>query len=34
LGYILRYIRYAFVPFWTTFLAPWVFLKINLAKVE
>ena len=34
LGYILRYIRYAFVPFWMTFLAPWIFLKTRLADRE
>ncbi len=32
LGYILRYLRYATVTFWVTFLAPWVFLKLGLAK--
>ncbi len=31
-GYILRYIRYAAVAFWGMFGAPWVFLKIGLAK--
>lgn len=31
-GYILRYIRYATVSFWATFLAPWVFIKIGLAE--
>ena len=34
LGYILRYIRYALVSLWTTFLAPWIFLKTNLAESE
>jgi membrane-associated phospholipid phosphatase len=34
LGYALRYIRYAAVPFWVTFLAPWVFLKTKLAEPE
>lgn len=34
LGYILRYIRYGLVTFWATFLAPWVFLKTNLAEAE
>ena len=34
LGYILRYIRYGLVTFWATFLAPWVFLKANLAEKE
>jgi hypothetical protein len=32
LGYILRYIRYAAVTFWAIFGAPWVFIKLNLAK--
>ena len=31
-GYILRYIRYASVAFWGMFGAPWVFLKLKLAK--
>jgi membrane-associated phospholipid phosphatase len=31
LGYALRYLRYAIVTFWVTFLAPWVFLRIRLA---
>jgi len=34
LGYILRYFRYGFVTFWATFLAPWLFLKTNLAEAE
>ena len=34
LGYILRYVRYATVTFWATFLAPWVFLKTKLAEAE
>jgi membrane-associated phospholipid phosphatase len=34
LGYALRYIRYSAVTFWTTFVAPWVFLKLGLAEVE
>jgi hypothetical protein len=32
LGYLLRYIRYACVPLWAVFGAPWVFIKIGLAK--
>ncbi len=32
LGYILRYGRYAAVAFWATFGAPWVFIKIGLAR--
>jgi hypothetical protein len=34
LGYTLRYTRYALATFWMTFAAPWVFLKLNLAKSE
>lgn len=34
IGYLLRYIRYGLATFWTTFLAPWVFLKIKLANAE
>jgi hypothetical protein len=34
LGYILRYLRYTTITFWATFLAPWVFLKTNLAEPE
>lgn len=34
LGYVLRYIRYGLATFWATFLAPWVFLKSNLAEPE
>jgi membrane-associated phospholipid phosphatase len=34
LGYILRYIRYALVTGWASFLAPWLFIKIKLAEVE
>jgi uncharacterized Tic20 family protein len=34
LGYALRYIRYSAVAFWTTFAAPWFFLKIKLAETE
>jgi len=34
LGYILRYLRYGLATFWATFLAPWVFLKTNLAEAE
>jgi hypothetical protein len=29
---VLRYIRYAAVAFWVTFGAPWIFLKVKLAK--
>jgi hypothetical protein len=32
LGYLLRYIRYSTATLWITFLAPWVFLKLRLAK--
>jgi len=32
LGYLLRYIRYACVALWASFGAPWVFLKVRLAK--
>ena len=31
-GYILRYIRYGATTFWAMFGAPWVFLKLGLAK--
>ena len=31
-GYFLRYVRYASVSFWAMFVAPWVFIKIGLAK--
>ena len=34
LGYVLRYIRYAAITFWTTFGAPWVYLKTRLAEIE
>ena len=34
LGYILRFVRYGFSLFWTTFLAPWLFLKTKLAEAE
>ena len=34
LGYILRYIRYGFVTFSTTFLVPWLFIKTKLADRE
>lgn len=30
--YIFRYIRYAFVGFWVSGLAPWVFAKLNLTE--
>lgn len=33
-GYILRYIRYATVTIWVTFLSPWIFLRIRLAERE
>ena len=32
LGYLLRYIRYGTATLWLTFLAPWIFLKLKLAK--
>lgn len=32
LGYLLRYIRYGTASLWLIFLAPWVFLKLKLAK--
>lgn len=32
LGYLLRYIRYGSTTFWAMFGAPWIFLKLNLAK--
>ena len=32
LGYVLRYLRYGTTTFWAMFGAPWVFLKLNLAK--
>ena len=32
LGYILRYIRYGTTTFWAMFGAPWVYLKLKLAK--
>jgi len=31
-GYILRYIRYTLVSIWAVFGAPWLFIKIGLAK--
>jgi len=31
LGFALRYLRYATVTFWVTFIAPWIFIKIGLA---
>jgi membrane-associated phospholipid phosphatase len=34
LGYTLRYLRYATATFFVAFLAPWIFLKIGLAKRE
>lgn len=34
LGYGLRSTRYAAVTFWVSFLAPWMFLKLNLADSE
>ena len=33
-GFVLRYIRYGLTTFWAMFGAPWVFLKLNLAKPE
>jgi membrane-associated phospholipid phosphatase len=32
LGYVLRYLRYAAVTFWVTYLAPWLFLRAKLAE--
>ncbi|MDK1117397.1 MAG: phosphatase PAP2 family protein [Anaerolineae bacterium] len=32
LGFILRYIRYGATTFWAMFGAPWVFIKLKLAK--
>jgi membrane-associated phospholipid phosphatase len=32
LGYILRYLRYGAVAFWGIYVAPWIFLKLGLAK--
>lgn len=32
LGYVLRYTRYGATTFWVIFGAPWVFLKLRLAK--
>ncbi|MGE5250996.1 MAG: phosphatase PAP2 family protein [Bacteroidota bacterium] len=32
LGYALRYLRYAVLTLWTMFLAPWIFVKIGLAR--
>lgn len=34
MGYALRYIRYGTVTFLMAFIAPWVFLKLGLAKPE
>ena len=34
LGYALRYLRYASVTFLVTFIIPWIFLKIKLARRE
>jgi membrane-associated phospholipid phosphatase len=34
LGYALRYLRYASVTFLVTFIVPWIFLKIRLARSE
>jgi membrane-associated phospholipid phosphatase len=34
LGYALRYLRYASVTFLVTFIIPWIFLRIRLAKRE
>jgi membrane-associated phospholipid phosphatase len=33
-GYTLRYLRYASATFLVTFIIPWIFLKIRLAKPE
>jgi membrane-associated phospholipid phosphatase len=32
IGMVFRYIRYALVTFWTSYLAPVVFLRLNLAR--
>jgi hypothetical protein len=32
LGYGLRYLRYALVALWVTYIAPWIFLRVKLAK--
>ena len=34
LGYALRYLRYASVTFLVTFVIPWIFIKLKLAKRE
>jgi len=34
LGYILRFTRYSMDTLWATFLAPWIFIKTKLAKME
>ncbi len=34
LGYILRYLRYACATFLVTFIVPWIFLKVRLARRE
>jgi membrane-associated phospholipid phosphatase len=34
LGYALRYLRYASVTFLVTFILPWIFIKIKLARRE
>lgn len=34
LGYTLRYLRYASATFLVTFIIPWIFLKIRLAKPQ
>jgi hypothetical protein len=34
LGLLFRYIRYALTGLWAVFLAPWVFLKLGLARRE
>jgi membrane-associated phospholipid phosphatase len=33
LGYLLRYIRFAVVNLWVAFGAPWVFIKLRLARM-
>jgi membrane-associated phospholipid phosphatase len=31
-GYVLRYLRYASLTLWATFLAPWFFIRLRLAE--
>ena len=30
--YLLRYLRYALIGLWIAYLAPWLFIRLNLAK--